>query len=656
MQSPDIVSENMDYIARRWPECLTEAKDEKGKLRSVIDFDKLRQVLSSDATGEGQERYQFTWPDKRHAIRLANTPTTDTLRPCREDSVDFDNTQNLYIEGDNLDVLKLLRESYLGKVKMIYIDPPYNTGGDFVYKDNFIKKNSDYAEVSGAYDEEGNQVVDEFEKNSDSNGRFHTDWLNMIYPRLKVARDLLAEDGVIFISIGVEELSNLKSICNEIFGESNFIEVFSWVKTSTPPSLATKSRKTNEYILCYEKNKSNTKYNGELLDGGDQPLLNSGNKITELTFDHTKVYFKDDKFPDGIYEPYDADRVSLLDKIEIKNGYATADFRLRGEFKWTKDFMKTEVDNGTTFIIKSRNLSIRFIRTGEGYKRPTNFIKNKYTTPVIDKPNNGVGTNETASSYLSSLMDGVEVFSYPKPYTLIQFLINFICEEGDIVIDFFSGSATTGDACMRYSAENKRVQYILVQLQEDLDEQLKKADAQSKQIILNAIDFLDKYAKKHTITELAKERIRRAGKKIKEEHPDWKGDTGFRVLKLDSSNMENVFYTPAETTELTLFADNIKPDRTDEDLLFQVMMELGIALSEKIEKTTIAGKTVWNVGQGYLMACFEPNVTEDTIKAIAKQQPQYFVMADRSLASDNVADNFEQLFEEYSPDTKRRIL
>lgn len=658
MQSPNIVSDNMAYIAQRWPECLTEAKDENGKLRQVIDFDKLRQALSSDATGEGQERYQFTWPDKRHAIRMANTPITSTLRPvvddettptgkdskgnkyCSSGGVDFDNTQNLYVEGDNLEVLKLLRESYLGKVKMIYIDPPYNTGGDFVYRDNFIKKNSDYTEVSGAYDEEGNQIASEFEKNADTNGRFHTDWLNMIYPRLKVARDLLTDDGVIFISIGVEELANLKFICNEIFGESNFIEVFSWVKTSTPPSLAIKSRKTNEYILCYEKNKSNIKYNGELLDGGDQPLLNSGNTVTELIFNHSKVYFKEEIFPDGIYEPYDADKVSLLDKIEIKNGYATADFRLRGEFKWTRDFMNAEVNKGTTFIIKSRNLSIRFIRVGKGYKRPTNFIKEKYITPVIDKPNNGVGTNESASSYLCRIMGDMPVFSYPKPYTLIQYLINFICKERDIILDFFSGSATTAHAVMQLNAEDGgNRKYIMVQLPEVTDEKSEAYKAGYK-----------------NICEIGKERIRRAGKKIKEEHPDWKGDTGFRVLKVDSSNMEDVFYTPAATDMQNLFADNIKADRTDEDLLLQVMMELGIALSEKIEKTEIAGKTVWNVKQGYLMACFEPNVSEDTITAIAKQQPQYFVMADRSLASDNVADNFEQLFEEYSPTTIRKIL
>src|SRR5574344_851376 len=249
MQSPDIVSENMTYIAERWPECLTEAKDENGKLRQVIDFDKLRQVLSADATGEGQQRYLFTWPDKRHAIHLANTPTTDTLRPCREDSVDFDNTQNLYIEGDNLDVLKLLRESYLGKVQMIYIDPPYNTGGDFVYKDNFVKKNSDYAEVSGAYDEEGDLVVDEFEKNVDSNGRFHTDWLNMIYPRLKVARDLLTEDGVIFISIDDNEVDNLKKVCDEVFGGKNFIDIYNWEKKKKPSFLNANIGTKTEYML-----------------------------------------------------------------------------------------------------------------------------------------------------------------------------------------------------------------------------------------------------------------------------------------------------------------------------------------------------------------------------------------------------------------------
>jgi adenine-specific DNA-methyltransferase len=652
MQSADIVSENIAFIAQRWPECLTEAKDENGKLRTVIDFDKLRQLLSSDATGEGQERYQFTWPDKRHAIRLANTPTTNTLRPCREESVDFDNTQNLYIEGDNLEVLKLLRESYLGKVKMIYIDPPYNTGGDFVYKDNFIKKSSDYAEISGSYDEEGNQVVDEFEKNADSNGRFHTDWLNMIYPRLKVARDLMAENGVIFISIDDNEVDNLKKICDEVFGASNFIDIYNWAKTETPENLSIKCRQIIEYVLCYQKNKDSARFRGiQKYSSSSNGLLNQPNAVGVLQFPANKVTTKisDGIIPKGEYGT-DRYNVVLLDDVEVKNGLFVNEFRLKAKFKWQQSYLDNEINNGTVISIPTMNFSPSYEKREYAPEVPTNLINSKV----------GVGTNENAGEYQLQLFKK-KVFNFPKPTSLMQYLFGFLDEKDKpyLVLDFFSGSASTAESIMNMNLERSAnpINYILVQWQEDLNKTLKNTtSASQKEIIGNAIELCDNLGVPHVLTEIAKERIRRAGKKIKEEHPDWNGDTGFRVLKLDSSNMENVFYTPAETTEQTLFADNIKPDRTGEDLLFQVMMELGIPLSDQVENMVLAGKTVWNVGQGYLMACFEPDVTEDTITAIAKQQPQYFVMADRSLASDNVADNFDQLFEEYSPTTIRKIL
>lgn len=627
MQSPDIVSENMTYIAERWPECLTEAKDENGKLRQVIDFDKLRQVLSADATGEGQERYQFTWPDKRHAIRLANTPTTSTLRPCRADSVDFDNTQNLYIEGDNLDVLKLLRESYLGKVKMIYIDPPYNTGGDFVYKDNFVKKNSDYTEVSGAYDEEGNQVVEEFEKNIDSNGRFHTDWLNMIYPRLKVARDLLSEDGVIFISIDDNEVHNLRKVCNEVFGEKNFIDSYVWESTFRPDNSSPLKRSNAESVLFFAKDKQNIhRLYGTIEQSEGLPSLTKNSmKVSTLRF---KAGVVKTFLPNGIYPAGDKESgYTLHNDVEVKDGEIITDFTISGRVIWGQEYLDKELEKGTEIIIKSKTFVL--------------YSKKKNTTsaPNTIIPKDKVGDVLQGRSEVVSLFQSA-VFSYPKPISLVRYFAEILNDPDSLILDFFSGSATTAHAVMQLNADDggKR-KYICVQLPEATPEGSEAYKAGYK-----------------TICEIGKERIRRAGKKIKEEHPDWKGDTGFRVLKLESSNMENVYYTPAETTELTLFADNIKPDRTDEDLLFQVMMELGIALSDKIEKTVTAGKTVWNVGQGYLMACFERDVTEDTITAIAKQQPQYFVMADRSLASDNVADNFEQLFEEYSPDTQRRIL
>lgn len=634
MQTPDIVSDNMAYIAQRWPECLTEAKDENGKLRQVIDFDKLRQALSPDATGEGQERYQFTWPDKRHAIRLANTPTTDTLRPCREDSVDFDNTQNLYIEGDNLDVLKLLRESYLGKVKMIYIDPPYNTGGDFVYKDNFIKRNSDYVEVSGTYDEEGNQVTDELEKNSDSNGRFHTDWLNMIYPRLKVARDLLTEDGVIFISIDDNEQKNLKNVCDEVFGGGNFLAQVVWERAFSPINLMKHFSPSHDYILGYAKNVESAFCYG-----------------IERSQEANNRYSNPDNDPRGVWSSSD---ISVGPAV-AENIYTIT----------TPSGREVEPPAGRSWRLSRKAFRERlqdnriwFGPNGDGVPRIKRFLselRKTGMTPMTIWKHEEVDHSQGATQKLAAMFDGKKYFDYPKPVTLIQRCLQLYSKGDDLVLDFFSGSATTAHAVMQQNAEDggKR-KYICVQLAENTPEQ---SPARK-----------DGYV---TIPDIAKERIRRVGKIILEEQKakqpelfanvngggyDAPLDIGFRVLKLASSNMENVFYTPAETTELTLFADNIKPDRTDEDLLFQVMMELGIALSEKIEKTLIAGKTVWNVDQGYLMACFEPNVTEDTIAAIAKQQPFYFVLADRSLASDNVADNFEQLFEEYSPDTQRRIL
>lgn len=641
MQSPNIVSENMAYIARRWPECITEAKDENGRLRTVIDFDKLRQLLSSDATGEGQERYQFTWPDKRHAIRLANTPTTSTLRPCRADSVDFDNTQNLYIEGDNLDVLKLLRESYLGKVKMIYIDPPYNTGGDFVYKDNFIKRNSDYVEVSGAYDEEGNQVTDELEKNTDSNGRFHTDWLNMIYPRLKVARDLLTEDGVIFISIDDNEQKNLKNVCDEVFGGNNFVAIIPWRKRTAKSDVPFGVSQDYEWIIVYAKsNLFNASVEGKERKYYTTPdFPNRPWRVHDLTKQTTaserpNSFFTIVNPKTGEEYPANPNRTWLITEETFQEYYQQDRMVFPGDY----DFLK---------ISKP---VLRYWKEDDMKKAGAAFGRVAVSTKLPDE----IGMSQDGTKEVTDVFKS-KIFSFPKPSSLVKYFLQIINDNSAIILDFFSGSATTAHAVMRQNAEDGgHRKYICVQLPEATPEGSEAYKAGYK-----------------TICEIGKERIRRAGKKILEEQKtknpkmftnvngggyDAPLDTGFRVLKLESSNMENVYYTPAETTELTLFADNIKPDRTDEDLLFQVMMELGIALSDKIEKTVIAGKTVWNVGQGYLMACFERDVTEDTITAIAKQQPQYFVMADRSLASDNVADNFEQLFEEYSPDTQRRIL
>lgn len=648
LQTPDFVNENVEKLAVLFPQCVTESAEGK-----KIDFDLLQQELSHDIVEGNRERYRLEWPGKREAIVTANLPTTKTLRPVREDSVDFDNTENLYIEGDNLEVLKLLQESYFGKIKMIYIDPPYNTGNDFVYKDNFTMDNGQWSMVNGEKDEYGTRLV----ANPETSGRYHSDWLTMMYPRLKLARNLLTDDGVIFISMGVEEVANLKKIMDEVFGESNFIEIFSWVKTSTPPALSTKSRKTNEYILCYEKSWNPTKYNGELLDGGDQPLLNSGNSERILLFPKEKVFFNPQKFPNGEYFPHINDRVELLDKIQIVNGYSTSNFRLKGEFKWTQDFLNDEIKQGTKFIVKSEKLSVRFLRDEEGYKRPTNFIKSKYTSPLIDKKNNSVGTNENASSELSGMM-GIDVFTYPKPVSLMTHLINYVSNENDIVLDFFSGSGTTAEGVLRWVCnENKKLNYIMVQLPENLDENLKTADANSKKVIQNGIELLNNLQKPHYITELAKERIRRAAKKLKDE-TGANIDYGFRVYRLADSNMQDVYYRPQDYKQdaLDMFADNIKPDRTPDDLLAQVMLDWGLPLSYKIEHQSINGKQVFKVAQDSLLACFDKGIDETFIKEIAKEKPLRVVFRDSGFASDTAKINVQQLLKQLSPDTEMKVI
>ena len=651
MTSPDLVSQNIEKIRILFPNCVTETAN-----GLAIDFDMLKQELSAAIVEGNKERYRLEWPGKREAIVTANLPINKTLRPCREESVDFDNTENLYIEGDNLEVLKLLQESYLGKIKMIYIDPPYNTGKDFVYKDNF-KKDADESNLeSGLIDEEGN-ILKALKLNPETNATYHSDWLSMMYPRLKLARNLLTDDGVIFISIGVEEVSNLKKVMDEIFGESNFIEVFSWVKTSTPPALSTKSRKTNEYILCYEKNWNPFKYNGELLDGGDQPLLNSGNSERELIFPKDAVYFNKSKFPNGTYFPSKPDRVELLDTITIENGYSKTDFRLKGEFKWTQDFLKEELKKGTKFIIKSDILSIRFIRDEEGYKRPTNFIKEKYTNPLINKKENGVGTNENASSELKELM-GTDLFSYPKPVTLMTYLANFVVQENDIVLDFFSGSSSTAEGVLKLaSTEEKKLKYIMVQLPENLDDNLKNADSNTKKLIQNGIEFLDSLVKPHYLSELAKERIRRASIKIKKE-TKVDIDYGFRVYKLDSSNMQDVYYTPNQLSQdlLSGLEDNIKADRTPDDLVAQIMLDWGLPLSYKIEKATIAGKEVYKVQEDNLLCCFDEGIGEAFAKEIAPLKPLRIVFRDKSFKDDTAKENVKQLLKQLSPESEMKVI
>ena len=626
MMSMDKTQMNIQKIKEQFPNAVTEVL-RNGKPALAVDFDVLKQELSDALIDEREERYQFIWPDKRKSVLLANSPISATLRPCREESVNFDTTQNLYIEGDNLDVLKLLQETYLGKIKMIYIDPPYNTGNDFVYEDDFAKSADEYIDNSGQFDEQGNRLF----QNTESNGRFHTDWLNMMYPRLKVAKDLLSDDGVIFISIDDNEQENLKKMCDEVFGESNFIALFNWMKTATPPSLSKNIRKKFEYVLCYKKKDLLYGLNGGIVNGGDMPLLNEVNAFTTLKFNKSSVNFK---IPNGFYKAGQYDRVHLQNDIYVVNGRADKDIVLSGHFKWTQSTVDQEVNNGTEFWIKTEKFAIRYARAGERVKLPSN---------IISKDECEVGTNEDAQKDILSLFEN-KVMNYPKPVSLLKYLIGMNSQDEDLILDFFSGSATTAHAVMQLNAEDGgNRKFIMVQLPEKCDEKSEAYKAGYK-----------------NICEIGKERIRRAGKKIKEENGEKAKvlDIGFRVLKLDSSNMKDVYYRPEQYRQSLLedLGDNIKEDRTPLDLLFQVMLELGKPLSAKIEEKDICGKHVFIVDENDLIACFDADVTAETVKAIALLKPLYAVFRDSSLADDAVGSNFDQIFATYSPNTTRKVL
>ena len=580
----------------------------RGGVKLGIDFEKLKAELSLDIIDETEERYQFTWPDKRAAVRLANTPTTMTLRPYREESVDFDNTQNLYIEGDNLNVLKVLRETYLGKVKMIYIDPPYNTGNDFVYNDDFTQSKDDFEQSSGLFDEEGNQTIDPMQRNTESNGRFHTDWLNMIYPRLKVARDLLTDDGVIFISIDDNEVENLRKVCDEIFGENNFISQISWRRTDNQPNIGFFAR-VKEHILLYSKSIS--------FNLGRLPL--SEKAKAEYRYSDAKGLFR---------------RSILLHKTRGRKFYPKVT-KLGNTL--TGPWMVTEEE----FDRMDANDEIYWTENGDGQPYGKIYLSESKGQIPNDFWGIEFGTNQRGSLEVEKLFNQ-RYFDFPKPVSLLSNIVMLGADKDSLILDFFSGSATTAHAVMKLNAEDGgNRKFIMVQLPEKTDEKSEAYKAGYK-----------------NICEIGKERIRRAGKKIKEEAglQAQNLDTGFRVLKLDSSNMEDVYYTPQEFELQSLFNENVKADRTNEDLLFQVMLDLGIELSAKIESKQIAGKNVHFVDDNYLVACFDRDVNESTITEIAKLQPIYFVMRDASAANDNVIDNFEQIFEAYSKETVRRIL
>lgn len=668
MRTSNKADENYKKLAEMFPNAVTEAIDETtGKVVRAIDKDVLMQEISCKVVDGNEERYQFTWPDKKKSVLLANAPINKTLRPCREESVDFDGTENLYIEGDNLEVLKLLQETYLGKIKMIYIDPPYNTGSDFVYEDDFAENTDEYLANSGQFDDEGNRLV----QNTESNGRFHTDWLNMIYPRLKIAKDLLTEDGVILVHIDDNEYENLTKLGNEVFGEANFINIVT-VKTKiggVSGSSEGKSLKdATEFIMIWAKNKTMLEFNPTYIK---QKLFDriksyeTEGKSWKYTSIMTKLdgkeVIKTDEKRNIVYYGYRTlETMSItafakqqgITEEDVYNKYADRIFQTTNAQSSVRQTVMKETAKfdypmyGCEYVpIKGKNegSTIEILYKGE-QRRMMMFLSNAVsridgTYYYLDK----ITTLWDDIQYNNLTKEGnIEFPNGKKPIKLLQRIIELTCDKDSIILDFFSGSASTAHAVMQMNLEDggKR-KFIMVQIPEETSEKSEAYKAGYK-----------------NICEIGKERIRRAAKKIAEENPKAKFDGGFRVLKLDSSNMKDVYYNPEDFYSYFLdnLVDNIKEDRTPEDLLFQVMLDLGILLSSKIEESVIGGKKVFNVENNYLIACFDENVTEDVINEIAKHKPYYFVMRDSSMANDSVATNFEQIFASYSPDTIRKVL
>lgn len=672
MQSRDVVGGNVEKIAALFPQCVTERLNKEGKPELAIDFDKLRAELSNDALDDGEERYQFTWPDKRAASRLANEPVNLTLRPCREESVGKDGTlgdftsENLYIEGDNLDVLKVLRETYLGRVKMIYIDPPYNTGNEFVYNDDFTENYDGYLESCKVYDENGNLTFDP-KANGESNGRFHTDWLNMIYPRLKVARDFLTEDGVIFISIDENEVENLKRLCDEIFGAKNFIAEMIWSGGRKNDSKYISV--SHEYILCYFRNADYIKENKIVWREKKQGLEDIYGEYARLKKIHgsdvqaiekdLKAWYK--ALPDGHpakdhshYCRVDEKGIFFADNISWPGGGGP-------KYQVLHPVTQKPVSIPSRgWLVNQKTMQewieqdkVLFGETEKSVPTIKAYLRDReYAVPYSVLYKDG----RAASKRLATLM-GDKVFENPKDEEVIQRIIEFCgVSDEDIVLDFFSGSGTTAHSVFLASLnKNIKIKFILVQLRELISEKNATSE-KGKKVARAAIALCDELGVPHNICEIAKERIRRAGKKVKGD-AGLQGqdlDTGFRVLKLDSSNMEDVFYTPDkfEPSLLDSLIDNIKSDRSSEDLLFQVMLNLGIDLSSKIERKEVAGKEVFSVDDDYLLACFDTDVNETTIEEMAKLFPTHLVIRDASAANDNVLDNFDQIIESYSNEKK----
>ncbi|RJO59887.1 site-specific DNA-methyltransferase [candidate division WS5 bacterium] len=626
MHTPDFTDENIKKLAELFPNCVTESRDDDGKLKKAIDFDQLRQELSTSVVDGPRERYQLNWPGKQEALLAANAPIAKTLRPCREESVDFDTTQNLFIEGDNLDALKLLQETYLNKVKMIYIDPPYNTGNDFVYDDDFTEDTEAYFQRSNQKDEVGNRMV----ANTEANGRFHSDWLTMMYARIKLARNLLKDDGVIFISIDDGEVANLRQVCGEIFGEHNFISNIVWQKKFARANDASYFSTMHDHILCYAKN---SKLNND--NGWELHLLPRGVELPD-------GYSNPDNDPRGVWTSVVLSAKSGTDKLvyEIRTPSGRSCFPPDGRY-WSVNKEKLK-----ELVADNR---IWFGKNGDGIPRLKTFLSEVQSglRPNTIWFHQDVGHNQEGRQEVKRIFDDKGYFDSPKPVRLLKTILSISSEDKDFIsLDFFAGSSTTAHAVLQLNAEDGgNRKFIMVQLPEVCDE---KSEA-----------FKAGY---RTIADIGKERIRRAGIKIKEENngkEDIKQlDIGFRVMKVDSSNLKDVYYSPDAVTQDDLFshAGNIREDRTSEDLLFQVLLDWGVDLSLPITQETIGGKTVFFVDGNALAACFDTDMSEEMVKELATRKPLRAVFRDSGFVSDSVKINVEQIFNLMSPGTAVKVI
>lgn len=633
MHSPNLTQDNIARIRDLFPGCVTEAKGEDGSVKLVVDFDQLRQELSESIVEGPQERYHLNWPGKREALLTANAPIAKTLRPCRDESVDFDTTKNLFIEGDNLDALKLLQETYLGKVKVIYIDPPYNTGNDFIYEDDFAQGVDDYLKRSNQQDAEGNRLV----ANTSSNGRFHSDWASMMYSRIRLAKNLLNDSGLIFLSIDDNEAANLIKICDEVFGGENFVGSISWLKKRKGSFLSKKLVSVTEWLLVYGKSQDVRLFGGKADDSESQPLIKRTNTVGILRFPAGKV---ESKLPDGTYKAGrygdGSSAVELIDSVSIKDGVIQSSFSLKGPFIWGQDYLDAQIKSGARLVVNTLSFQVRAFKAPdpESHKGLSTYI-------------NGVelgATNEDGYEQLRDLLQAEGLMSYPKPVNYIKYLIQAATnwDKEAIVLDFFAGSSTTAHATMQLNAEDGGGRrFIMVQLPELCAEVTEASRAGYK-----------------TIAEVSKERIRRAGNAIREGSNDV--DVGFRVLKIDTSNMADVYYAPdtLDKAKFDLFVDNIKPDRTPEDLLFQVMLDWGVDLALPITKQSIQGKDVFFVDGNVLAACFDASgsIDEAFVKELAKHQPLRVVFRDAGYKNSAVKINVEQIFKLLSPATEVKCI